>query len=134
MFLQAGVGGLAASVAAYIREYWDVQPEIIIVEPDAAPCLLRSVEAGGLTRVDGPESNMGRLDCKDASLITFEALKCDADLFVTVSDEQAQVITQLLQRFGFFSTPSGAATFAALKEMQLPEDSRCFMILSEGPE
>ncbi|NKB77733.1 MAG: diaminopropionate ammonia-lyase [Gammaproteobacteria bacterium] len=134
VFLQAGVGGLAASFAANIREHWDVQPTIIIVEPDAAPCLLQSVKSGKLTRGEGPESNMGRLDCKDASLITFEALRCDADLFVTVSDEQAQAATDLLGEHGFPSTPSGAATFAALTEMTLPKDSRCFMIVSEGPE
>ena len=134
VFLQAGVGGLAASVAAYVREHWAVQPTIIIVEPDAAPCLLTSVKAGKLTRAEGPESNMGRLDCKDASLITYEALRCDADMFVTVSDEQAQTATTLLREHGFISTPSGAATFAALGNMSLPPNSTCFMIMSEGPE
>ena len=40
VLLQAGVGGLAGAVAAHIRSYWDRQPEIVVVEPDAAACLL----------------------------------------------------------------------------------------------
>jgi diaminopropionate ammonia-lyase len=134
VLLQAGVGGLAAAVAANVREHWDVQPAIVVVEPDSAPCLLESVKAGKLTRGEGPESNMGRLDCKDASLITYEALRCDADLFVTVTDEQASAAADMVGEHGFPSTPSGAATFAALKEMDIPAGSRCFMIVSEGPE
>jgi diaminopropionate ammonia-lyase len=49
VLVQAGVGGLAAAMAAHIREHWAKQPQIIIVEPDAAPCLLKSVEAGKMT-------------------------------------------------------------------------------------
>ena len=85
VYLQAGVGGLAGAVAAHIREFWDEQPEIVVVEPDAAACLLRSVENGRLTHAEGPVSNMGRLDCKDASLIAFEALRQDADKFTTIT-------------------------------------------------
>ncbi len=43
VFLQAGVGGFAAAISAYIRNYWSEQPQIIIVEPDKAPCLKASI-------------------------------------------------------------------------------------------
>ncbi|TQV80370.1 diaminopropionate ammonia-lyase [Denitrobaculum tricleocarpae] len=132
VFLQAGVGGLAAAVAAHIREFWDEQPHIIVVEPDAAPCLMASVKAGGLTRAEGPLSNMGRLDCKDASLIAYDSLRRDAQSFVTVSDEEAAEAVALYARNGITTTPSGAATLAALQLIAPGPDSRCLLIVSEG--
>lgn len=134
VFLQAGVGGLAGAVAAHIRDHWAVQPKIAVVEPDAAPCLLKSVEAGRLTRAVGPESNMGRLDCKDASLIAFEALRHDADTFVTVTDAEAGAAARMFQRHGISTTPSGAAPLAALRRMQPGPDARCLLVATEGPE
>ncbi len=132
VFLQAGVGGLAAAVAGHIRDFWVEQPEIIVVEPEAAPCLMVSVKAGRLTRADGPLSNMGRLDCKDASLLSFEALRRDADSFVTISDQQAASAAELLSHYGIATTPSGSAPLAALKAMAPGADSRCLIIVSEG--
>ena len=134
VFLQAGVGGLAAAVAAHIRDHWAVQPVITVVEPEAAPCLLASVKAGELTRAEGPLSNMGRLDCKDASLIAFEALRRDADRFMTVTDEEASAAADMLAQEGIATTPSGAAPLAGLRAMRPGAESRCLLIVSEGPE
>lgn len=134
VFLQAGVGGLAAAVAGHIRTQWDVQPAIVVAEPEAAPCLRASVAAGRLTRAGGPVSNMGRLDCKEASLIAFEALRQDADGFMTVSDSEAAAAAQLLAGHGIATTPSGAAGLAALRAVRPGADSRCLVIVSEGPE
>lgn len=135
VFLQAGVGRLAAAMAAHIRESWDQQPKIIVVEPEAAPCLLRSVAAGALTRGDGPVSAMGRLDCKDASLLAYQTLRHDADRFVTVTEDQAaQAVTLLAEGAALATTPSGAAGLAALLAADLPAQARALVILSEGPE
>lgn len=134
VFLQAGVGGLAGAVAANIRDHWAVQPRIVVVEPEAAPCLLESVRAGRMVRADGPLSNMGRLDCKDASLIAFEALRRDADAFVTVTDTEAAVAAEMLAREGIATTPSGAAPLAGLLAARPGLESRCLVIVSEGPE
>ncbi|SNT22853.1 diaminopropionate ammonia-lyase [Antarctobacter heliothermus] len=134
VYLQAGVGGLAAALSAHIRLNWAEQPEIIVVEPDAAPCLQRSVEAGRLTRVDGADSNMGRLDCKDASLIAFRALQQDADRFVTITDEEATAAVNTFARYGIATTPSGAAGLAAPTAASPGPDARCLLIVSEGPE
>lgn len=134
VFLQAGVGGLAAAVAANIRESWAEQPEIVVVEPEAAPCLIASIEAGRLTRAEGPDSNMGRLDCKEASLIAYEALRGDADRFMTVSDEAAAAAARLLEAHGIATTPSGAAGLAGLQAQRPGAASRCLIVVSEGPE
>lgn len=112
VYLQAGVGGLAAAITYMIRKNWQVQPEITIIEPDAAPCLRNSVAAGQAVQVSGPESNMGRLDCKEPSLLALQVLSEKADRFIVVSDEQATSAADTLATFGLATSPSGAAGFA----------------------
>ena len=136
VLLQAGVGGLAAAVAGHIRTHWDVQPEIIVVEPERAACLYASMAAGTLTEAPGPTSNMGRLDCKVASLLAFESLAQDADVFVTISDTEASAAVEHLHDGGLASTPSGAAGVAALlyggDVLSFGAKSRVLAIVSEG--
>lgn len=116
VYLQAGVGGLAGAITWMIRQRWSVQPRIVIVEPDAAPCLASSHEAGRPTTVDGPVSTMGRLDCKTASPLAFDALK-DADVeYLAVADRAAEAAVRVLGEHGLSSTPSGAAGMAAWQE------------------
>ena len=129
MFLQAGVGGLGAAVACMIRRNWAHQPEIWIVEPEAAPCLRESVAAGALTPVTGPDSIMGRLDCKEASLLAYDTLMRDADHFTTISDAEAQDAVTRAGELGYATTPSGAAGLAASNRAQV---ENALVILSEG--
>lgn len=132
IFLQAGVGGLAASFAAHVRDYWEKQPIITVVEPEAASCLLQSVRSGRLSTGEGPLSNMGRLDCKEASLIAYESLRSDADYFTTVTDAEAEEAVGKLNDAGIETTPSGAASFAAICKAKLTSDSRSLIIVTEG--
>jgi diaminopropionate ammonia-lyase len=134
VLLQAGVGGMAAAVAGHIRTTWAVQPTIVVVEPDDAPCLLDSVRAGHMVRAQGEISNMGRLDCKEASLLAFDGLRRDADIFVTVSDADAQYAADKFAAHGVGTTPSGAAGLAGLLHLSDRERSSCLVIVSEGPE
>lgn len=135
ILLQAGVGGLAAAVAAHARHVWGDGPQIIVVEPDAAPALIESIGAGRLVDTRGPVSNMGRLDCKTASMIALNGLSRDADLFVTITDSDAQAAADALAQAGLPTTPSGAAGVAALfAGLKLPSDAHVLAILSEGPE
>lgn len=133
VFLQAGVGGLAAAIAYMIRRDWPVQPQIIVVEPDAAPCLRDSVAGGALLTVDGPVSNMGRLDCKTPSMLAYEILREAADRYVTITDTQALTGVAEAKRLGYDSTPSGAAGLAALMLDDTPMPAP-LVILSEGAE
>ena len=54
VFLQAGVGGLAAAITSHIRSLWPHQPTITVVEPDSAACLMESHRRETLTEVTGP--------------------------------------------------------------------------------
>ncbi len=132
IFLQAGVGGLAGAITYMIRQNWEVQPQITVVEPDFAPCLRDSVKAGHLVDVQGPASVMGRLDCKTASLLAFEILGSKADAFLTISDQQAQFAAEALATEGIATTPSGAAGYAAFLEAGLDENARALIIVTEG--
>lgn len=140
LFLQAGVGGLAAASAAYARKVWGHEPTIIVVEPDAAPALIASIAAGSPQVTQGPASQMGRLDCKEPSLIALKGLARDADIFMTVTEDEGTAGHETFALAGLPSTPSGAAGLAglqvAMKEpdiFRLSAESRVLLILSEGP-
>ncbi|MDF1729384.1 MAG: pyridoxal-phosphate dependent enzyme, partial [Sulfitobacter sp.] len=85
IFLQAGVGGLAAACAAMARQAWGAVPHITVVEPEAAPALQASIVAGHAVDTEGPVSEMGRLDCKSPSLIALKGLARDADAFALIT-------------------------------------------------
>jgi diaminopropionate ammonia-lyase len=135
ILLQAGVGGLAAAVAAHARRVWGQGPQIIVVEPAAAPALIDSIRAGHVVDTVGPDSCMGRLDCKTPSMVALNGLARDADLFVTLSEADAQTGAAILASHGFATTPSGGAGVSALfAGVTLPKDARVLAILSEGAE
>ena len=141
IFLQAGVGGLAGAVAARARALWGDAPFIVVVEPDAAPALFASVQAGRPVVAEGPVSAMGRLDCKEPSLIALKGLSRDADAFALISEAEAQAAMPILAALDLATTPSGGAGLAALlasaphrAALGLDAQSRVLCILSEGPE
>jgi len=141
VFLQAGVGGLAAACAVSARRTWGEAVTIAVVEPDSAPALQASIEAGRPVTAPGPVSVMGRLDCKEPSHLALKYLAREADVFVTVSDAEAQETVALLASHGLQTTPSGAAGVAALHHagelaagLGLDTQSRVLCYLSEGPE
>ncbi len=141
IFLQAGVGGLAGAAAAAARAEWGDSPVVVVVEPEAAPALAASIKAGRPVVVKGPASCMGRLDCKEPSLIALKGLARDADFFVTISEDEAMKGAALCDLHGCATTPSGAAGVAALaasgahrRTLGLDASSCVLAVLSEGPE
>lgn len=137
--LQAGVGGLAAAMAAFVRACWGEAPRIVVVEPQAAPALTGSIRAGRPVTAAGPASAMARLDCKAPSHIALAALARSADCFVTVTDAEAAAGRRLLARHGMATTASGAAGVAALANawthpnLALDAHSRVIALVTEAP-
>lgn len=136
VFLQAGVGGLAAALAESLRTYWGDAPRMIVVEPDAAPALIESIKAGALVTTQGPVSSMGRLDCKTPSMLALATLARDADDFATVTEDEARHAVTALAKYKIATTPSGAAGVAAalagLGDIDAKSEVLC--VISEGPE
>lgn len=90
IFLQAGVGSMAASVTAFFRNVMkDNPPKIIIVEPNKANCLYRTADAndGKLHFVKGDlDSIMAGLNCGEPVTIGWPILESYADYFLSVDD------------------------------------------------
>ena len=129
---------MAAAVAAHARLVWGDAPVIAVVEPDDAPALARSIKEGRAVKADGPVSVMGRLDCKEPSLIALKGLARDADYFLTISEEEAEDGTRRAAKVDFASTPSGAAGIAALlaadgSSLGLDCASHVLTFLTEAP-
>lgn len=138
--LQAGVGGMGGAVAAMARSTIGNTPIIIVVEPDVAPALYESIEQGKPVATSGPVSNMGRLDCKEPSLIALKGLSHDADFFALISEEEGSSSMSELARHDLTTTPSGGAGISFIMSCEdnaafgIDETSRILTFLSEGPD
>jgi diaminopropionate ammonia-lyase len=90
VFIQGGVGGVAAAVSAQMRARFGAAVHIVVVEPDKAACLLASAEAGQPTTVEGDlDTLMAGLACGEPSLLAWQELERAAFAFLAVPDESA---------------------------------------------
>ncbi len=98
VFLQAGVGGMAAAVAGHLWEKLGAQrPKIIICEPDRAACLYESARAGHPVAVSGElDTIMAGLACGEVSRLAWNVLKSAADAFMVMPDALARSCMRLL--------------------------------------
>ena len=71
-----------------IARYLNYIPQIIIVEPDSAACILASIKTGKIEKISiDKESIMGGMSCGEVSLVPWEILKNSVHYCVTVSDD-----------------------------------------------
>ncbi len=149
LFLQGGVGGLAAAVAArFWQLYGSDRPRVVVVEPDRAACLFESARQGRPVGVPGDlDTIMAGLACGEPSLLAWQILEAVADDFLTIPDAAA-VETMRLLAFPPAEDPplvageSAVAGLAAVllarrrsdlaAALELREDSRVLLIGSEG--
>ncbi len=98
IFVQGGVGGLAAAVIATFWEACGAQrPLITVVEPVSAACLLESARAGVPAVVTGDlDTIMAGLACGEPSLIAWPVLERGADAFEMIADDAAAETMRLL--------------------------------------
>ena len=98
VFVQAGVGGLAASVCAYFWELWGRRrPRFVVVEPERANCLQQSARQGRPVAVEGNlETLMAGLSCGEVSLLAWQILERGADDFMTLSEDAVAPCMRLL--------------------------------------
>ena len=97
IFLQAGVGGMAAGVVAGVAKYFKRIPKIIIVEPDRADCVLKSIKNNKMTKIRiKKESIMGGMSCNEMSLLPWLILKKTANYCISISDTKVAKMIALL--------------------------------------
>ena len=98
IFVQAGVGGLAAGVVAGVAKYFKRIPKIIVVEPNRADCVLQSVKANKLKKIRiKKESIMGGMSCNEMSLIPWQILKKTSNYCVSISDKNVSKTIAMLK-------------------------------------
>ena len=148
IFVQAGVGGLAAGVVAGVAKYFKRIPKIIVVEPERANCVLQSVKANKMKKIRiKKESIMGGMSCNEMSLVPWQILKKTSNYCVSVADNNvAKTIAMLKDRKlskgsiigGECATPGIIALIGlannlkARKLLNLKEDSNILVIGCEG--
>ena len=131
IFLQAGVGSMAAAVAAYFAQaYPQNPPKIILVEPTAADCFFRSAAKGEITAVKGNmPTMMAGLACGEPSPIAWDILKGLTAAYLSCGDAAAARGMRALARplegdKAIVSGESGAATMGALLDAAADEKAR----------
>lgn len=133
VFVQAGVGGVAAAVSAHMRLRFNPVPKLIVVEPDRAACLLASAESGTLTAIAGDlDTAMAGLACGEPSLLAWEELSRSAMAFLAIPDESAVEAVQRLSEEDIEAGESGVAGLAGM--ILSAKDSRSRSILRLTPE
>jgi len=149
VFVQGGVGGLAASVCSYLWErYGTARPRFVVVEPEKADCFYRSAMAGRPTPAHGAlDTIMAGLACGEVSPLAWRILETGADAFMTIDDEAAIDCMRLLAdgRFDDDAVVAGESAVAGLAGMlmasvdadarvrlDLRRDSRVLVFGTEG--
>ena len=149
LFLQAGVGGMAAAVCAkFWRTYGHQRPFTLSVEPAQCACWYHSLIAGHPVAVTGEiDSVMAGLACGEVSRLAWPILHTGADAAMTVEDPLAPEAMRLLAAAPHGDLPlvggeSGVAGLAGLlavagdvparRTIGLDHSSRVLLFGTEG--
>lgn len=149
VFIQAGVGGLAAAFGAHYWElFGDARPRLIVVEPIQADCVFRSIAAGKPTPVPGDTNTvMACLAAGQVSAPAWVVMQHAVDDVIALPEDAAPAAMRALA-YGIDGDPaivageSGCAATAGLiaaaldpklkQAFGLGPNSRVLVIGSEG--
>ena len=149
VFVQAGVGALAAATCAHFWLHWGARrPQCVVVEPLQADCVYRSLEAGRPVVVGGAlDTVMAGLACGEVSELAWDILRTGCDAAIAVDDDLALAA---VRRFAspvagdppIVAGETGAAGLAALlatrdhadlrATLRLDTSARVLLLGSEG--
>jgi diaminopropionate ammonia-lyase len=149
VFVQAGVGGIAATVSGHFSILFGTdRPFFTVVDPSRAACLYESARAGHPVKVEhGEPTVMAMLECYEPSLVAWRILSRTADAFMTVEEHEAvEAMRRLAAPSGaddaIVAGESGGVGVAALikaasdaeirGKIGLGPESRVFLINTEG--
>jgi len=154
IFIQAGVGSLAAAVIGYFASvFGNKQPIFVVVEPDSADCFYQSALAGdGIPRnVTGDLTTiMAGLACGEPNPFAWKILWNLVDMFISCPDYCAALGMRILGNplvgdAQIISGESGAVTAGILTELfrnndmkeareqlKLDRDSKILLFSTEG--
>ncbi|MGK0567601.1 diaminopropionate ammonia-lyase [Bordetella bronchiseptica] len=152
VFIQAGVGGIAAATAACMSLAYEAAgaaaPKFIVVDPQRAACLFESARLGKRVRVDEQEPTiMAMLECYEPSMVAWRILARTAHAFMTVDEQDAVQAMRTLAAPAAGDAPivageSGGVGLAAFlaaarddgmrRDLGIDAEARIFVINTEG--
>ena len=154
VFVQCGVGSLAAAMQAYLVELFGVnRPKFIVVEPLSAACFYESVAAndGQPHKVSGDLSTiMAGLACGEPNIMAWRILHTYADGFIACDDSVTLSGMRILGNplpgdelivsgesgavtAGLLAEILGNSTYSDIKDsVELNRASRVLLISTEG--
>ena len=100
VFVQAGVGGVAAALAGHLAlVFGEQRPTFVVVDPARAACIFETARAGHPVKIaHGEPTVMAMLECYEPSLVAWRVLSRVADAFMTVEDADAVAVMNRLAR------------------------------------
>lgn len=144
LFVQAGVGGLAAAMADGLMDLMQAPHRILVVEPKSAACVAHALAVGHPVHIPGElRTSATMLSCGLASAPALQILqRHDARAMVVDEDELRAAPQALREATGPETTESGAAGLAGLlhlaanpalrAEHRLDANSNVLLIVTEG--
>jgi diaminopropionate ammonia-lyase len=143
LFVQAGVGGLAAAMIEGLQPLLREPARFVIVEPEAAPCVAKALQTGEATLVAGDlHTSAEMLACGIASAPALQILQRYRVDSVLVSESELRMgMAGMRNGGGPNTTASGATGFAGLlsiaarpelrESFRLGPDSVVLLIVTE---
>lgn len=139
VFIQSGVGGIAAAIAGHLAiVLGERRPVFTVVDPARAACLFETARAGHPVMVPhGEPTVMAMLECYEPSLVAWRILSRVADAFMTVDEEDAVAVMRRLANPAdgdpaIVAGESGGVGLAGL--LKAVADPKVKAALSIGPE
>lgn len=130
-----GVGSLAQAVLRHYRSR-PGQTSVLSVEPETAPALFTSLQAGRPTSVETSPTVMAGLNCGTPSELGWQTFQAGLDAAVLVTDPQAAQAVGDLAALGVDAGPCGAATLAGVRTLlrtaPLPAEAIVVLLSTEG--
>jgi len=98
VFVQSGVGGIAAAAAGHLAiVLGDERPVFTVVDPSRAACIVETAKAGHPVIIPhGEPTVMAMLECYEPSLVAWRILSRVADAFMTVDEDDAITVMRKL--------------------------------------
>jgi diaminopropionate ammonia-lyase len=149
LFLQTGVGGMAAAVVAHFwRRFGTARPVAVLADPLNSACWLETIRAGAPMAATGDlDTIMAGLACGEVSQLAWAILEPSADAVIGLGDDTAPEGMRILAdgRFGDPRIVAGESAVAGLMALlaitdddearhalKLDEDSRVLAFSTEG--
>ncbi|PSJ63201.1 diaminopropionate ammonia-lyase [Pseudaminobacter soli (ex Li et al. 2025)] len=149
VFIQSGVGGIAAAVAGHLAiKLGDRRPIFTVVDPARSACIVETARAGHpVTVAHGEPTVMAMLECYEPSLVAWRVLSRVADAFMTVDDEDAIAVMRRLANpvaadpaivagesggVGLAGLVKAVADPAIKAALRIDADARIFVVNTEG--